>query len=92
MNPRYEPAKPPRVPTYEDGIRAEIHAAARAGAVGCFKEILSEDGNRLIKTLAKHEIDALVERILAGYIGAKVKLEFKEDLERDAVKKMDIFL
>ena len=95
MNPTWRD-KPPRRKTYEDGNREQLHKAARDQAVAFLKELLKEDGTRLLKTLKPHEVDGLVENVLAGYHNALTIIENYETenwqkLRQQALKELDIF-
>ena len=67
-----------RNPTYEDGLRAELAAAARLALVAYLKELVRENQHKLVRGLSKDEVTRIAEITLAGYCLKKAELETRE--------------
>lgn len=68
MKPRDYPRPPPRKPTVEDKLQAEITAAAVKGMVAYLKPIVNADPSRLLKSLYPHEAEGLAVAAISAYV------------------------
>lgn len=74
-------APPPRVPTREDGLQAEMTEAGRKAAVDALKPLLAENPHRLLRTLTPDEVDSVVVAVIAAYTQTRALLQVREDFD-----------
>ena len=70
-----------RKPSREDKLQAEITRAASKAVFDALRITTAQDPHRTIRSLQKHEIEAVAIATVTAYINARDLVEFAEDLQ-----------